>query len=82
MKHVNTETVNMLDKIIDSYKKSVDISLSEIITKYDFLVGSIECKHRLMQLLPDDAKIICSPYIEESDAVYAIKKFYLTDLIN
>jgi hypothetical protein len=55
--------------------------LAEIITKYDFLVGSKECKYRLMEILPDDANIICSPYIEDPTMIYAIKKFDIKDLL-
>ena len=56
-------------------------TLAEIITKYDFIVGSIECKHRLMEVLPEGANIICSSYIEDPSAIYAIKKFDIADYI-
>lgn len=55
--------------------------LAEIITKYDFIVGSIECKHKLMEVLPEGANIICSPYVESPTTIYAIKKFDTMDLI-
>lgn len=55
--------------------------LAEIITKYDFMVGSIECKYKLMEVLPDGANIICSPYIENPTTIYAIKKFDIMDFI-
>ena len=56
-------------------------TLAKIITKYDFIVGSIECKHRLMEILPEGANIICSPYIESPTTIYAIKKFDTMDLL-
>jgi len=56
-------------------------TLAEIITKYDFIVGSKECKYRLMEVLPEGANIICSSYIESPTAIYAIKKFDITDLL-
>lgn len=56
-------------------------ALADIITKYDFLVGSKECKYRLMSVLPEGANIICSPYIEDATAIYAIKKFDIADFI-
>ncbi len=56
-------------------------TLAEIITKYDFIVGSKECKFKLMEILPEGANIICSPYIESSTTIYAIKKFDAMDLI-
>lgn len=56
-------------------------ALAEAITKYDFIVGSIECKAKLMKVLPEGANIICSPYIESPTTVYAIKKFETMDLL-
>lgn len=55
-------------------------TLAEIITKYDFIVGSKKCKHKLMEILPEGANIICSPYIESPTTIYAIKKFDTLDL--
>lgn len=56
-------------------------TLAEIITKYDFIVGSKECKFKLMEVLPEGANIICSSYIESPTMIYAIKKFDTADLI-
>lgn len=56
-------------------------TLAEIITKYDFVVGSKECKCRLMEILPEGANIICSPYVESPTMIYAIKKFNIIDLL-
>ena len=56
-------------------------TLAEIITKYDFIVGSIECKHALMEVLPKGVNIICSPYIEDPTMIYAIKKFDIMNLL-
>ena len=56
-------------------------TLAEIITKYDFVVGSKECKCRLMEILPEGANIICSPYVESPTMIYAIKKFDVLDLL-
>lgn len=55
--------------------------LAEIITKYDFIVGSEESKHKLMEVLPGGANIVCSPYIEDPMMVYAIKRFDTADLL-
>ena len=57
-------------------------ALAEIITKYDFVVGSIECKCRLREALPEGANIICSPYIENPTTIYAIKKFDMMNLLS
>ena len=54
-------------------------TLAEIITKYDFIVGSKECKYRLMEVLPEGANVICTPYMEDPTMIYAIKKFNITD---
>ena len=60
------------------YKEQI---LAEIITKYDFIVGSKEYMYKLMEILPDGANVIYSPYIENPTMVYAIKKFDIMDFI-
>ena len=70
-----------LEEIIRQEMEYKERTLAEIITKYDFIVGSNECKHRLMEILPDGANVICSPYIENPTMIYAIKKFDITDLL-
>ena len=64
-----------IEKLYRLQKDHKEQELAEIITKYDFIVGSKECKHKLMEILPEGADIICSPYIEDSTTIYAIKKF-------
>jgi hypothetical protein len=70
-----------IEKFNREQMERTEKALAEIITKYDFVVGSIECKHRLMEILPEGANIVCSPYIEDPTMIYAIKKFDITDLI-
>ena len=72
------EAIERFERFQREYKEQ---TLAEIITKYDFIVGSIESKCRLMQVLPEGANIICSPYIESPTAIYAIKKFDTMDLL-
>ena len=72
---------NVIDEVIRQQREYTERTLAEIITKYDFIVGSKECKHRLMEVLPKGANIICSPYIENPTMIYAIKKFDIMDLI-
>lgn len=74
-------TWQMIDEIIRQQRESTERTLAEIVTKYDFIVGSIECKHKLMEVLPEEANIVCSPYIEDPTMIYAIKKFDIADLI-
>lgn len=57
-------------------------TLAEIITKYDFIVGSMECKRKLMDILPKGANIIYSSFVENPTMIYAIKKFDIMDLLN
>lgn len=71
---------NVINEFIRQHREYTERALAEIITEYDFLVGSIECKEKLMEILPEGAKIVCSPYIENSTMVYAIKKFDVKDL--
>ena len=56
--------------------------LAEIITKYDFLVGSMELKEKLTEILPNGANIVYSPFIENTTTIFAIKKFDVIDLLN
>lgn len=70
--------VEKFNRLQMEYKEQ---TLAEIITKYDFIVGSEECKFKLMEVLPEGANIICSHYIESPTMIYAIKKFDIADLI-
>lgn len=62
-------------------RENTERTLAEIITKYDFIVGSIELKHRLMEALPEGANIVCSSYIESPTMIYAVKKFDIMDYV-
>ena len=72
---------NVVNEFIRQQREHTERTLAEIITKYDFVVGSIECKHKLMEILPEGANIVCSPYIENPTMIYAIKKFDIMDLL-
>lgn len=78
---IKTNIVNTVNEIIRQQKEYKERELAEIITKYDFVVGSVECKYRLMEILPEGASITCSPYIEDPTMIYAIKKFDIRDLL-
>lgn len=71
----------MIDEIVRQQKEHTEKTLAEIITKYDFIVGSKECKFRLMEILPEGANVVCSPFIESPTMIYAIKKFDIMDFI-
>lgn len=73
--------INIVNEIIRQEREHTERTLAEIITKYDFIVGSMECKARLMEVLPEGANIVCSPYIESTTTVFAIKKFDVMDLL-
>jgi len=70
-----------IDKFVLFQLEQQDLILADIIQNYDFIVGSIECKHRLMKILPEGANIIYSRYIESPTMIYAIKKFDIEDLL-
>jgi len=85
---MNHNFVYSVDNVLEEMQKIASLQreyteqiLAEIITKYDFVVGSRECKHRLMSVLPEGASVICSPYIENPTMIYAIKKFDTGDFI-
>ena len=70
-----------IEKFAHLQREYKEQKLAEIIAKYDFIVGSKECKLKLMEVLPEGANIICFPYIENPTTIYAIKKFDTMDLI-
>lgn len=79
--HSIDEMLTEVEKFARLQTEYTERTLAEIIAKYDFVVGSVECKHRLMSVLPEGASVICSPYIENPTMIYAIKKFDVGDLI-
>lgn len=72
---------DIMKEFVRQQKEYTERTLAEIITKYDFIVGTIECKRKLMEVLPDGANIVCSPYIENPTMIYVIKKFDIRDLL-
>jgi len=73
-----TEQINELTRLQLEEREKI---LADIITNYDFLVGSMECKCKLMEVLPEGANIICAPHIASPTIIYAIKKFDIKDLL-
>lgn len=71
---------NQIEEFERQQREHTTKTLSEIITKYDFIVGSKECKYRLMEILPEGANVICTPYIDDPTKIFAIKKFDIVDL--
>lgn len=72
---------SLLNEYIQQQIEYEERVLSNIIQNYDFIVGSKECKYKLMEILPKDYEIICSPYINSPTMIYAIKRFELNDLL-
>lgn len=72
---------SIINEIIRQQEEYTERTLAEIIAKYDFIVGSVECKHKLARILPEGANIACSPYVEDKTIIYAIKKFDVMDLL-
>lgn len=71
---------SIVNEIARQQAEYTERTLAEIITKYDFIVGSKECKGKLMDILPKGVKIIYSPFVEDPTMIYAIKKFDVMDL--
>lgn len=72
---------NIINEFIRQQREYTERTLAEIITKYDFVVGSKECQHKLMEILPEGANIVTSPYIVDPTTIFAIKKFDIMDLL-
>lgn len=71
---------NQIEEFERQQREHAARTVTEIITKYDFIVGSKECKYRLMEILPEGANVICTPYLDDPTKIYAIKKFDILDL--
>ena len=69
------------DKFKEFIKTQTERDLAEIVQNYDFIAGSMELKNALAKVLPEDAKIVYSPYIEAPNLVYAVKKFDILDIL-
>jgi len=76
------EILTEIEKFTSLQRELKEQTLAEIITKYDFIVGSEECKFKLMEILPEGANILCTSYIDNSTTIFAIKKFDVMDLLN
>ena len=81
--------VTSIDNVFDAIKEferqvieDREKKLAEIISKYDFLVGSKENYEKLREILPEDANIIFSRYIENPTMILAVKKFDIMDYIS
>lgn len=79
-------TITSIDNVFDAireFERQViedrEKALAEIIQKYDFVVGSKENYEKLREILPEDANIIFSQYIENPTTIFAVKKFDIMD---
>ena len=70
---------DFIDQIKEFQRQQSEKILAEVITKYDFIVGSKDLKETLETILPEGANIVYSPYVEDLTSVYAIKKFDMMD---
>lgn len=70
------------DQFKEYIKSQNERKLAELVQNYDFIVGSKEVLYELTKVLPKDAKIVYSPYIEDPNLVYAVKKFDILDIFN
>lgn len=69
---------DIINEVINKQIEDREKRLTEIIEKYDFLVGSSEIEKQLMKAFPE-ADVICTPYVENQKVVYLVKKFDITD---
>jgi hypothetical protein len=75
------EMNDTINNITNLRKEHTEKALAEAIEKYDFMVGSKDIMQKLKGVLPEEANIVYSPYIEDSMHVYVIKKFNIMDYI-
>lgn len=75
------EFYDEMNKIYHQMMEDKEKTLVDIITKYDFIVGSADLKEKLTEILPKEANIVYSPLIENDTTIFAIKKIDVWDLI-
>lgn len=68
------------DQVKEYIRSQNEKELARIVQNYDFIVGSKEVKYALTKVLPKDANIVYSPFIEDPNLVYAVKKFDILDI--
>lgn len=73
---------DILNEIVRQQMEYRERTLVEIVEKYDFMVCSTELMNQLEEVLPEGTHITYSPYIGEPDAIYAIKKFNVMNLLD
>ena len=71
---------NLFSVIEEVVRLQTERELAELIQNYDFIVGSKEAQYALTKVLPKDAKVIYSPFIEDTNLVYAVKKYDILDI--
>ena len=71
---------NLFSVIEEVVRLQTERELAELIQNYDFIVGSKEAQYALMKVLPKDAKVIYSLFIEDPNLVYAVKKYDILDI--
>lgn len=76
------EIGNYISKLVEQEMEEREKELARLISEYDFIVGSVECKRELAKILSSKANIVYSPYIADKRVVYVIKKFDIADLIS
>jgi len=76
------EIGNYISKFVEQEMEEREKELARLVSEYDFIVGSIECKRELIKVLPPKANIVYSPYVADRRTVYVIKKFDIADLIS
>lgn len=68
------------DKFKEYIKTQNEKELARIVQNYDFIAGSKEVKYKLLKALPKEANVVYSPFIEDPNLVYAVKKFDILDI--
>ena len=71
---------SVVEKIKEMTRIQTERELAEIVQNYDFIVGSKEAKYALIKALPKDANVVYSPFIEDPNLVYAVKKYDILDI--
>lgn len=64
------------------WREDREKELAKVCQENDFIVGSMELKKKLEEILPEGTSIIYSKFIDDPTKVLAVKKFDLSEYLS
>lgn len=66
---------DQIKKYEQQWTENREKELATIFQENDFIVGSLELKRQLEMILPSNANVVYSKYIDDPTMIYAVRKF-------